>query len=302
LVRRQGKQIRVLAPTGQQAPAYEQIDCGGTPTVNDTDLIRLRIDSERATSTSGRLSLRRGLFAPGQSAESGAPEIEIITFARHATDELSVEGTPRRDRFRAGQLDGAGWVNLNANAETANPDADLRLPNFGRPLVGFVTGRGGDAITANGGPEFDGGLATEFLYLELGRGADYYRGRRPHAFVFAGRGADRIVSGRRRDVVFGDRGRDSIRTEGGGDGVLAVGGKDRVWTGRGKDIVYAKDGGRDRVNCGGGSDRALLDAFDRARSCERDIDLDSQAKTAAGFPIQGARLKRATARLLYEAM
>ncbi len=130
LVRRRGNRIQVLAPTGDEFPPYEAIDCGGTATVNNTDLIRMRIDTE-ATITTGRLSLRRGPFAPGLTPESGDPEIEILTSALEDAAELRIEGTPGDDRFRAGRLDGAEWVNLNPNAESANPDADLRLGNAG---------------------------------------------------------------------------------------------------------------------------------------------------------------------------
>ena len=256
LVRRRGEEIRVLAPTGAERPAWEAIDCGGTATVNNTDLIRMRIDS--VGSTTGRLSLRRGPFAPGAAPESGIPEIEILTFARRADAELLVEGTRGDDRFRAGRLEGAGWVNLNPNAEGASPDADLRLPSAGRAPIGFEMGRGNDSVTANGGPEFDRRLGAKLVNLRLGRGADYYRGRHPRAWVFPGRGADTVVTGRRRDLVFDVRGDDSIRTGRAPDGVLEVGGRDRVWTGKGDDLVYAKDGRRDRVDCGPGSDRLRL--------------------------------------------
>jgi hypothetical protein len=268
LVRRRGDQIQILAPTG--GSGYETIDCGGTATVHNTDLIRMRIDSDAITT--GRLSLRRGPFAPGETPEGEVPEIEMLTFARHEYEELRIEGTRRDDRFRAGQVGGGEWVNLNPNAESAGPDADLKLPSVGRATVGFGMGRGNDAVTVNGGPEFDGPLAPESVSVNLGRGADYYRGRLPHAFIYAGRGADTVVTGRRHDAVLDGRGDDSIRTNAASDAVLTIAGNDRVSTGRGNDLVYAKDGRRDRVNCGRGLDKAALDAFDRARSCERGLE------------------------------
>ena len=274
-VRRSGDRIQVLAPTGGGPTYWEEIDCGGTATVDNTDLIRMRIDSEGFTT--GRLTLRRGPFAPGLTPESGASEIEVLTFAREEDQELRIDGTQGDDRFRAGRLSGTGWVNLNPNAEGASPDPDLRLPDSFRPPVGFKMGRGDDTLTANGGPEFDGPLGARLLLVTLGRGVDYYRGAHSRAWVFAGRGADTIVTGRRTDIVFGERGDDSIRTRGDRDGVFAVGGRDRVWTGRGNDIVIAKDGRRDRVRCGPGLDRAALDARDRARSCEREFELSSRA-------------------------
>jgi hypothetical protein len=284
LVQRRGDRIQVLAPTGAEFPPYETIDCGGTATVNNTDLVRMRIDAEGTTE--GRLSLRRGPFAPGRAPESGVPEIEVLTTTREDDAELRIEGTRRDDRFRAGRLDGARWANLNPNAEGVSPDADLRLPSAGGGMVGFAMERGDDTVTVNGGPEFNGPLGAKFLYVDLGRGADYYRGRHPSTFVFGGRGADTVVTGGHFDLVFDNHGDDSIQTRGAFDLVAAVGGRDRVWLGRGGDIVYAKDGHRDRVNCGPGWDEAALDARDRARSCEGELQLSKSqlSKSALSNP------------------
>jgi Ca2+-binding RTX toxin-like protein len=295
LVRRRGDQIQVLAPTGGGPSSYEVIDCGGTATVNNTDLIRMRIDSVADAITSGVLSLRGGPFAPGRTPESGVPEIEILTSAHNDYEELRVEGTSGDDRFRAGRLDGSRWVNLNPDAEGVSPDADVQLPSAGRATAGFDMGRGDDTVTVNGGPEFDGPLGAKVLFLTLGRGADYYRARHSSSLIFAGRGADTVVGGRHLDFVFGNLGDDSIRTQGGSDAVIAVGGSDRVWTGKGRDLVFAKDGRRDRVSCGPGLDHALFDARDRARSCERELDLGESALNARS-PYSALRLRGPTRR------
>jgi Ca2+-binding RTX toxin-like protein len=46
------------------------------------------------------------------------------------------------------------------------------------------------------------------------------------------------------------------------------GGVDTLLGGAGSDTIYAADGERDVVDCGAGSDRAIVDAFDRATGCE----------------------------------
>ena len=79
-------------------------------------------------------------------------------------------------------------------------------------------------MTVNGGREFNGPLGAKFLYVNLGRGADYYRGHHPSTFVFAGRGADTVVTGGHLDLVFDNHGDDSIQTRGAFDVVAAVGG------------------------------------------------------------------------------
>ena len=228
LVQRRGNRIQVLAPTGDEFPPYEAIDCGGTATVNNTNLVRMRVGAEGTTE--GRLSLRRGPFAPGLAPESGVPEIEILTTTLEDGAALQIEGTRGDDHFRAGRLDGARWANLNPNAEGANPDADLRLGNAGGGTVEFAMERGDDTVTVNGGPEFNGPLGAKLLYVNLGRGADYYRGRHPSAFVFAGRGADTVMTGGHFDVVFDNHGDDSIQTRGAFDAVIAVG--DAIASGR----------------------------------------------------------------------
>ena len=227
--------------------------------------------------TTGRLTLRRGPFAPGLTPESGASEIEVLTFAREedrrAQNRRHARGRSlpcwAAERHRMGEPD--------PNAEGASPDPDLRLPDSFRPPVGFKMGRGDDTLTANGGPEFDGPLGARLLLVTLGRGVDYYRGAHSRAWVFAGRGADTIVTGRRTDIVSVNAATIRSAPEVTAMESLAVGGRDRVWTGGGNDIVIAKDGRRDRVRCGPGLDRAALDARDRARSCEREFELSSRA-------------------------
>jgi hypothetical protein len=61
----------------------------------------------------------------------------------------------------------------------------------------------------------------------------------------------RIFGSRRRDRIHGTAGPDRVRARGG------------------RDVVRLRGGERDRVNCGAGHDRAVLDSNDRARKCEQ---------------------------------
>ena len=63
-------------------------------------------------------------------------------------------------------------------------------------------------------------------------------------------------------------GNDRVRTGSGNDTVDGVGGRDRIATGGGNDEIDVRDGHRDVVRCGPGTDRAVGDAGDRLIGCE----------------------------------
>jgi hypothetical protein len=83
------------------------------------------------------------------------------------------------------------------------------------------------------------------------RGQDYVAGK-PHADeLYGGRGKDEVRAGNGRDLVFGGRGKDSL------------------YGGGGNDTMNARDGYKDNVNCGLGTDTAYVDRRDRVNEdCE----------------------------------
>jgi hypothetical protein len=97
-----------------------------------------------------------------------------------------------------------------------------------------------DRIAGTSGPdEIQGGAGDDVL---IGRGAADLLG--------GGRGKDRLLGGPGADVLVGGPGADRLRG------------------GPGADLVRARNGGRDRVDCGPGRDTAILDANDVAAGCE----------------------------------
>jgi Ca2+-binding RTX toxin-like protein len=120
----------------------------------------------------------------------------------------------------------------------------------------------------------------------------------------AGEGDDRASGGADNDLVKGGDGRDRVRGTGGEDRLKGQGGVDRVNGGEGSDKLsggpgadklnggaakdrYKGNGGdddinavdakRDRVNCGAGDDKAVVDAVDRvSANCEtvREVNKD----------------------------
>ena len=93
-------------------------------------------------------------------------------------------------------------------------------------------------------------------------------------------GADRITGDERPNVLTGSAGPDRI--DGGG-------GSDQLDGGAGDDVLEARDGIADRVVCGSGLDRAVVDELDETAGCEQEdrAPLPAPAPTAAAAPSPG---------------
>ena len=88
--------------------------------------------------------------------------------------------------------------------------------------------------------------------------------------VLRGRGgSDCLFGGAGRDRLFGDAGDDALHGGGGNDVLTGGSGENTYDAGRGRDLVLARNGVAERVLCGPGRDRAVLDRADRVLGCER---------------------------------
>jgi hypothetical protein len=81
-------------------------------------------------------------------------------------------------------------------------------------------------------------------------------------------GHDCLIGGTGRDLLEGGVGNDRLTSGGGRDWLRGGEGTDVFYGGGGGDYVAALDGRRERVRCGPGIDRAVVDPEDRVRSCE----------------------------------
>jgi hypothetical protein len=113
----------------------------------------------------------------------------------------------------------------------------------------IVGSSGSEAIAAVGGDDAVGAAEGGDLVCG-GEGDDELLGDRPETDF-------RLVG---RDILVGGGGSDEL------DGGLA---SDRLVGGPDGDRLRAKGGSKDRLNCGGGRDRATADRKDRLRGCER---------------------------------
>ena len=83
------------------------------------------------------------------------------------------------------------------------------------------------------------------------------------------RGPDYITGKQRADELHGNRGQDEVRANNGRDRVFGGRGEDELYGGGSNDTMNARDGYKDNVNCGLGTDTAYVDRLDRVNEdCE----------------------------------
>jgi hypothetical protein len=123
------------------------------------------------------------------------------------------------------------------------------------------------ATNANGSVSITSGLTDAIQLTPHRQGrrivgtakADYLGGSGFDDTIFGGGGNDTLIGGAGSDRLFGGAGKDVL---------VGGAGSDRIFGGPGSDTVLAADGERDTVDCGPGSDRAVVDAIDIVSNCE----------------------------------
>lgn len=208
---------------------HETIPCTGSPTVLNTDLIRIA----HAGTSAATVDLRGGPFAPGFTPEpAGNSEIELQYLAPTFVD---IRGGASADQFSFA----AGGANLDGD-----DDGDVA----GQFTVLLIEGGGGnDRLSSQRGY-----TRTAGRRVLLGQGGrDTLIATPDGSTLHGGNGHDKLIGGAGRDNLTGGRGADSISG------------------GKGRDLLRAIDGSSDRVDCGPGLDRAKVDGIDRVKNCER---------------------------------
>jgi Ca2+-binding RTX toxin-like protein len=82
-------------------------------------------------------------------------------------------------------------------------------------------------------------------------------------------GDDTLQGGAGDDTLRGGPGDDDLEGQSGNDVLVGGTGRDVLNGGRGRDRILARDGVRDRINCGAGIDTVRADRADKvARNCE----------------------------------
>ena len=186
--------------------------------------------------------------AEGLRAFAGCPASVTNTISPAAAIH-AITATAGADRIFAGDGDdlvnalaGDDCVDLGAGADRGSGDAgdDLLLGDAGNDRL--AGGNGDDRMTGDAGNDS----------LSGGRGDDVLQGGPGADGLSGGRGDDRLAGGGGNDRLTGGPGRDLITGSAGADRILA------------------RDGNRDRIDCGSGRDSVSADAIDSvARNCER---------------------------------
>lgn len=239
--------------------------------------------------------------------EDGADELEISAGceSEDAVCNLLLRGGPGNDTLRAvnafalldGGAGGDTMEGLGAEVDyraRTNPvivvgngladDGEAGEGDNVSPNVDIVLGgSAGDTFTdvdavGRGGNDTFVSTGAEGLFGDGGSGDDVFMGGGGEDFCFGGRGEDELNGGGGSDDLEGGGGADTIRGGagrdfllGGPDDDLLIGGAGREFAiegGRGDDTLRARDGLRERVSGGLGSDRARVDSIDIASSIE----------------------------------
>jgi len=176
------------------------------------------------------------------------PELKLACYEQfplHGGRDVLVTGSAVLipPRFRGGGPGGESG-DYGAGDPTAPPGAGA-----GGCVKALVGTNQRDTLTGSGSGDVIFGLGA----------ADRIEGRGGHDCLIGGSGNDVLRGELGSDRLTGGRGEDTLV---GGPGVNAYD------AGRGKDFVDARNGQRELVRCGSGSDRTRVDRSDRVVSCE----------------------------------
>ncbi len=219
------------------------------------------------------------------SPATTCPAASSPNAARGTAAANRITGTVRADRILS--AGGNDIVDALAGNDCVDLGTGADRGQGGSGDDSMLGGRGNDRVSASsgndrlrGGPgndRLDAGQGNDRAFGDTGNdliqgsfGNDVLHGVAGSDRVHGSRGRDRINGGAGDDRVTGGSSRDRISGDRGSDRLNGNSGNDRVNGNSGNDRISARDGKRDRINCGTGRDRVIVDRVDRvARNCER---------------------------------
>jgi len=209
----------------------------------------------------GNDTLHSGAGAGRRHVIDGGWGDDVITGATNQSGRQVFTGGPGNDRLYAQE---GGSVDFSGGGGSDT----LRVANG--VYSGRLDGGNGDDTYAFGA--LGGGQGDQFFLAGLivpGPGMDTVIDTRYIDLAECGSCVERVVGTPDPDIVQGSDRTDVIETADGNDVIEPRGGADTVAAGAGDDTILARDGVRDLVACGDGSDRAVLDDVDATDgSCE----------------------------------
>jgi len=171
-----------------------------------------------------------------------------------------LDGGPGNDRLNgsAGDDDEYGFTGndtFQQGSSVGDNGSDLMVGSDGTDTVTYLGRSGGVTLSNNG--VWDDGLAGE--YDRVGAGIEKLLGTNSADVISGGVLADWLHGYGGSDTLHGNAGNDTI------DGGTAA---DKLYGDAGNDSIYAKDGTKDTVSGGTGTDRARRDTIDALLSIE----------------------------------
>ena len=154
------------------------------------------------------------------------------------------------------------------------PGDDLLIGTAGRDVICGLAGD--DRIRGGAGNDvLRGGDGGDSIFGEVGddqaaggAGGDVVLGGDGLDRLLGEAGGDRLAGGAANELLRGGDGGDRLLGHAGSDTLSGGGGRDAMFGYAGNDAFFARDGRRDRVNGGAGTDRARLDRADIRRLLE----------------------------------
>jgi len=215
----------------------------------------------------------------GNDNEDGGPGDDSMGLSRAACcgedDDQgadSVRGGAGTDTLTLEDHSGGMTINLD---DQANDGSAGEGDNIHTDIESITGTRGDDLFTGT-----------------LGR--DTFTGHSGNDEIHGAGGDDELSGSTGDDRMFGDAGNDKLQGYEGADQVDGGSGSDQLYGDRGTctlfcsfdaDQLFARDGERDTVDCGGGADAAQVDGLDIVAFC---ASVDRQSLPAAGGPGGGA--------------
>ena len=233
---------------------------------------------------------------PTSAASQGAcPGVVLPAFAgcpslaanviRGTRGPNTITGTLRSDRIFAGGGDdsvdsseGGDCIDFGSGDDRgqSGSGADLLLGGSGKDRMSG--NEGNDRLRGGAGADrLNGAFGDDVLNGQSGddrlggeRGRDSIAGGSGADVIYAGSTGDRVSGHEGDDRIYGNSGDDRLAGDSGNDKITPGSGRDRVSGAGGRDRIGARDGQRDRISCGRGTDSVVADRRDRvARDCER---------------------------------
>ncbi len=248
-------------PSECSAPSPQRVSCAYPPS---TQSIVVRPGRPGRAPSYQEVAFNVRAIGPGVPSDGEPGRVEVTGSVRAETVPAGAPLTAYAEGGIARKL------LVLARGACANPwiagahGGDLEASTLGDRMKGgpksdsFFGLAGDDCLDGAGaGDELAGGKGVD--RLGGGKGPDALNG---------GDGDDRLAGGPGKDELVGGAGADALAGGAGRDRLVGGSGRDRLLGGGGDDKLSARDGKRDVVRCGRGSDRAEVDAKDRVSDCE----------------------------------